>query len=175
MDAEVFTIPGLYSSGPQHWQTLWETQYGFTRIVQKDWDTPRCEDWLGRIEEALRDRSLEKVVLVAHSLGCCTVVKWAQKYNHKIKAALLVAPSDVEAPSYPPGSRGFDPMPLYRLDFPSILISSTNDPYVSMERAKFFAQSWGAQFVDIGAWGHLNSSSGLGIWPQGFGWLEKLL
>ena len=43
---KVFTVPGLYNSGPQHWQTHWENEYGFIRIEQKEWETPVCSDWL---------------------------------------------------------------------------------------------------------------------------------
>ncbi len=28
-DDQVLTVPGLYNSGPGHWQTMWEREYGF--------------------------------------------------------------------------------------------------------------------------------------------------
>jgi predicted alpha/beta hydrolase family esterase len=62
-----------------------------------------------------------------------------QKYQRIIKGASVVGPSDVEAPSYPPGHTGFAPMPTIQLPFPSIVIASSNDEYVTMERAKYFA------------------------------------
>jgi predicted alpha/beta hydrolase family esterase len=58
-------------------------------------------------------------------------------------------------------------MPLHKLDFPAIVVASSDDPYVSIERARQFAQSWGAQIVEIGAHGHINGDSGLGDWPEG--------
>ena len=36
----VLTIPGLWSSGPLHWQTHWEPKYGFIRVQQRDFDHP---------------------------------------------------------------------------------------------------------------------------------------
>ena len=46
----VLTLPGWHNSGPLHWQTLWEQQnQGFKRVQQRDWETPRREDWLANI------------------------------------------------------------------------------------------------------------------------------
>lgn len=173
--SSVFILPGLYNSGPQHWQTHWENKYGFTRINQKDWDTPVCEDWISTIDNVIKQQPLSETILIAHSLACCTVIHWARQYNRVIKGALLVGPSDNEAPSYPPGTVGFTPMPLYKLPFPSIVIASTNDEYVTLERAHFFAGAWGSELINIGDCGHINSASDLGLWPQGYEQLQKLL
>ena len=172
---KVFTIPGLYNSGPQHWQTYWENEYGFIRIEQKDWETPVCDDWLQAIDEAVKQHPLNEVVLIVHSLACCTIVRWAEKYRRIIKGALLVAPSDVDAPSYPAGTTGFSPMPKFRLPFSSVVIASTNDEYVTFERAKEFAANWGSEFINAGDLGHINSISNLGKWPFGFSILRMLL
>ena len=175
----VLTIPGLWNSGATHWQTNWERERGDTRRVQQDeWERPRREDWTGRIREALRELEAP-AVLAAHSLGCCTVAHLARDATPtelaKVRGALLVAPSDVEAPSYPSGTVGFAPMPLDRLPFPAIVIGSSNDEYVSEPRARFFAQQWGARYLDAGPLGHLNSASNLGLWPLGQSLLEDLL
>ena len=170
----IFILPGLFNSGPQHWQTHWEQEHGFTRINQKDWETPVCEDWTNTIDAVVTQHSLDQVILVGHSLACCTVVHWANKFNRVIKGALLVGPSDVDAPSYPPGTSGFGPMPLNKLAFPSITITSSNDEYVSIERAQQFAAAWGSKLVNIGDYGHINSASNLGNWPEGMALLKQL-
>jgi len=170
-----FILPGLNNSGPQHWQTHWQNNYGFTRIEQTEWDTPVCDEWITAIEDMVIQSPLQEVVLIGHSLACCTIVKWAAKYQHRIKGALLVAPSDTEAPSYPPGTTGFTPMPLFKLPFRSIVIASTNDFYASMERAQFFADNWGSKLITVGALGHINSTSNLGNWPQGYTILQQLI
>ncbi|AXY78332.1 alpha/beta hydrolase [Paraflavitalea soli] len=174
MNPIIFILPGLNNSGPQHWQTQWETAYGFTRIEQLDWDTPVCEDWINTIDAAVTQHAPHKVILVGHSLACCTIVRWAARYNRVIKGALLVGPSDVDAPSYPPGTTGFMPMPLNKLPFPSITVASTNDMYVTMERAQQFADAWGSRLVNVGDYGHINSASNLGLWPEGMALLQQL-
>jgi len=174
MNPIVFILPGLYDSGPEHWQTHWEQAYGFTRIRQKDWDTPVCDDWLRTIDDIVKQHPAEQVILVGHSLACNTIVRWAATYNRVIRGALLVGPSDVDAPSYPPGTTGFMPMPLNKLPFPSITVASTNDEYVSIERAQQFADAWGSRLVKVGPLGHINSSSHLALWPEGMALLKQL-
>ncbi|HEV3414545.1 MAG TPA: alpha/beta fold hydrolase [Puia sp.] len=169
-----FILPGLNNSGPSHWQTRWERLYGFTRIHQRDWDAPDKDDWIHTINEAIAPFPSDKVILIAHSLGCCAIAYWFQHYRRTIKGALLVAPSDVEAPSYPPGTSGFTPMPLPRLPFPSIVVASADDKYVSPARAAWFAEKWGSAVVNIGNRGHINSDSGLGDWSEGYQLLQKL-
>jgi predicted alpha/beta hydrolase family esterase len=150
-------------------------KFGFTRIEQKDWETPVCNAWLETIDSVVTQYPLNEVILVGHSLACCTIVRWAQQYNRLIKGALLVGPSDVDAPSYPPGTTGFAPVPLYKLSFPSIVVASSKDEYVSLERAQYFAEIWGSELVNAGDLGHINSSSGLGDWPFGISQLQKLV
>lgn len=174
-DMKILTVPGLYNSGPQHWQTHWENELGFIRIEQQNWETPVCRDWLQTIDAIVTQHPLNQVILIGHSLACCTIVRWAQQYNRLIKGALLVGPSDVDAPSYPPGTTGFAPMPLHKLPFPSIVVASSNDEYVTLERAKHFADSWGSELINAGNLGHINSSSDLGNWPFGISLLQKLI
>jgi predicted alpha/beta hydrolase family esterase len=169
-----FSLPGLNNSGPKHWQSRWERSYGFIRIHQRDWDAPDKDDWVHTINEVIAPLPPDQVILIAHSLGCCAVAHWFEQYRRMIKGALLVAPSDVEAPSYPPGTSGFTPMPLPRFPFPSIVVASSDDEYVSPARAVWFAENWGSAFVDIGKRGHINSDSGLGDWIEGYQLLQKL-
>lgn len=170
-----FIIPGLGDSGPEHWQTYFEkTLPNALRIQQKEWDAPDCQDWLEAIEAALQGYDLTQVVLIAHSLGCATVAHWAKRYGHTIKGALLVAPSDIEQPVYTFPSTGFTPIPLEPLGFKSIVVTSSNDEWVGLERARFFADRWGSEFINIGDAGHINAQSGYGEWKEGLGILEGL-
>ena len=93
-----------------------------------------------------------------------------------VRAALLVAPADVDSPAHtPPETRAFAPMPSARLPFPATVVASADDPFVSLDRARAFAAAWGAVFVAAGARGHLNAASGLGDWPAGRRALDELL
>jgi uncharacterized protein len=173
-DAAVLIMPGLGNSGDHHWQTLWENKFGFQRVQQDNWDTPVKTEWLARVDDYVKKSDAKKVVLVGHSLACSSIVSWAEKYQGNIKGALLVAPSDTEADSYPPGTIGFDPMPLFKLPFPSIVVASADDPYVTLNRARHFSTAWGSHLEMIGDAGHINVASGHGEWNEGLDFLKRL-
>jgi predicted alpha/beta hydrolase family esterase len=127
-------------------------------------------EWVETLDRAI-GAAAGDVVLAAHSLGCATVAHWASTADAsargKVRGALLVAPSDVEAPHYPEGTVGFRPMPLERLTFPTIVVASRNDIWITFARAESFARAWGSRLVDVGDRGHINSDSNLGAWPEG--------
>jgi len=168
-------LPGFHNSDSDHWQSQWEARDGtLVRVIQDDWETPRCADWIAKLDQALVLTGPD-TLLVAHSAGCALVAHWAVGCQRGwVHAALLVAPSDPEAPSFPPRPTGFAPMPLRRLPFRSLVVASSNDPYATLSRARRFAMAWGSDFMMIGEAGHINSASGLGDWPEGFALLNAL-
>lgn len=168
-------LPGLYDSGPEHWQSVWERDDPtFARVVQRDWDNPIRQEWVGELETVV-DSVGPDVVLVAHSTGCALAAFWAAATTLTVRGALLVAPADTEAESYPLGPKGWRPLPLVRLPFPSIVVASSNDEFATLDRARAFADSWGSRFEAIGEAGHINAESGLGCWPRGRELLRELL
>lgn len=172
----IILIPGLGNSGPQHWQRLWQTELGADAraVEQADWDRPDFADWLRRLDAAIAARP-QPPVLVAHSLSCALVAHWAERHRRDIAGALLVAPADVDSDLHtPPETRAFRPMPMARLPFPSIVIASSDDPYVTTSRAAAFARAWGSRLVEIGAAGHINTAAGFGAWPLGRLLLDEL-
>jgi hypothetical protein len=168
-------VPGLGNSGPEHWQTFFEKKGAhFVRINQKEWNEPTCNDWVSTIDEALSHYDLSKVILIGHSLGCSTIAHWAKRSGKYIKGALMVAPSDIENPVYTFPATGFSPMPKDIIHFPTIVVASSNDPWVSLERAVYFAECWGSTLINIGSAGHINAASGYGKWEQGLEILHTL-
>ncbi|HEV7507698.1 MAG TPA: alpha/beta fold hydrolase [Thermoanaerobaculia bacterium] len=171
----VLIVPGLWNSGPQHWQSVWSAaEPGFRRVEQTEWESPARTDWVAALEAAVADAG-PQVVIAAHSLGCVTVAHWAAETGLKVRGALLVAPSDVDALIYPKGPTGFRPMPMAMLPFPSILVASEDDPWIKPSRARQVAEAWGSRFVSAGAAGHLNTESGHGPWPDGRRLLDEIL
>jgi len=170
-----FIIPGLGGSGSNHWQTWFEkTNPNFQRIEQNDWDNPDIREWVTTIDKSISGYNPDSVVLVAHSLGCLAVAGWAARYNKKIKAALLVAPPDVELLESNLQKRLFEQIPLKKLDFETILVASTNDPWATIEKAELYAQNWGSTIINIGEAGHINDLSGYGEWDEGLKILKTL-
>ncbi|RDC56900.1 serine hydrolase family protein [Pedobacter chinensis] len=100
-------------------------------------------------------------------LGCSAIANWTKQYQKQIKGALLVAPSDLEAPQYTFSTVGFDHVPLAKINFKTLVVASSNDEWVTLERARFFADNWGSEFINIGNAGHINAASGYSEWPAG--------
>jgi predicted alpha/beta hydrolase family esterase len=174
----VLTLPGLWSSGPDHWQSHWERRdASLMRVEQDDWESPTLSDWVARFSAVLH-RTTGPVVLAAHSAGCILAVHWAHQAptteRAKVIGALLVAPADAEAASFPRGPIGFAPMSTCRVPFPTVVVASRNDPYVTFDRAATLATAWGARLHDAGMIGHINTASGHGPWPDGWMLLEQL-
>jgi uncharacterized protein len=164
----ILIVPGLGGSGEHHWQThLERTLPGAVRVQQGDWDRPDLSAWLERLASAVEARP--DPVVVAHSLGCLLVAHLAlARPGLPITAALLVAPADVESTRHTPDHiRGFAPIPRLRLPFRSIVVASTDDPFMTFERARDLSDDWGSGFVGAGASGHINVEAGFGPWPAG--------
>ncbi len=176
----ILILPGWQDSGPQHWQSLWLKKYpNAVKVIQTDWMNPKKEEWVKTLNEYIEKYKDKDIVLVGHSLACATFAFWSNEYfdksSAKIKGALMVSPSDMDAPNFPNEIQGFSPMPLELLKFKAIAVVSDNDIWVSVERAKYFAQCWGVELVNIGPGGHINTDAGFGEWSEGEMLLEKLL
>lgn len=167
-------IPGYGDSGPEHWQSRWQAlDPTARRLVVPDWERPALEVWIEALE-ALVAAAPTPPLLVAHSLGVLLVVHWSRRSARAIHAALLVAPPDPEAPAFPAVARGFaEPLepagpPAHGpLPFRSVVVGSDDDPYATTRYTAACARRWGSELVLIQGAGHINTASGLGLWPEG--------
>lgn len=168
-DVDILIVPGWSGSGPDHWQSRWETRLKTARRVeQDDWHKPSRHVWAERTVQAVRSAT-RPVVLVAHSAGVSAVAHAAEHLHPgEVAGAFLVAPASEKAKRAIPGmGADFVEHRRERLPFPSVLISSATDPYCTQDEARELAEAWGSEFVDAGDSGHLNSESGHGPWPDG--------
>ena len=169
--SNVLILPGWQNSGPQHWQSLWERAHPeYRRVQQRSWTEPVCDEWVAALDDVIV-ATPPPVVLVAHSLGCLTVVHHALRHARPVRGALLVAPPDADDPAFPPMVKGFRPIPRHTLPFPSIVVASSDDLYTLPDDARTLARAWGSRFVLLENAGHINADAGFGPWPEG----ERLL
>jgi predicted alpha/beta hydrolase family esterase len=164
----VLILPGYADSGPDHWQSHWErADHACRRVHQRDWLEPQLEEWLQALDRSVAACAAPPV-LAAHSLGCALVAHWAGRTRSSARGALLVAPADVDSPLRTDDVvRSFSPIPLVRLPFRSIVVASTDDPFVSVDRAREFAAAWGSRLLILEGAGHINADAGFGPWPEG--------
>jgi len=171
-------LPGIGNSGPDHWQSHWERQDpSCHRVQQKEWDAPKCADWVRHLDEVVASQT-GPVILVAHSSANALVAHWvamaSNEHLARVQGALLVAPSDPDGPNSPVGPTGFSPVPFKRLPFPSIVVASSDDPFVTTEQARQYSHGWNSRFVLLENAGHINVASGHGAWPEGYALLREL-
>lgn len=158
---DILIVPGRGNSGPDHWQTWFEAELPDARRVdQDDWDTPWLLDWVARLHAEI-DAAPNPVWLVAHSFGCLAAVAAGFSRAARIRGALLVAPVDPERFGIPAALLE-DP-----LGFPSLVVASDNDPWISRHSVRQLAAHWGSRLVSLGNAGHINPDSGHGPWPEG--------
>lgn len=157
----VLIAPGLHNSGPEHWQSRWQRLFpAFERVQQDDWDAPDLPRWSARVDQ-LRRQDTRPALIVAHSFGALASVHSVARDPDGVLGLLLVAPAD-------PDKFGVAALlPQHGLPVPSIMVGSTNDPWMAAPRAELWARRWHSRFINGGALGHINAESGLGDWPEG--------
>lgn len=171
-------LPGWQGSPDEHWQSHWQRILpNAVRVEQADWDRPDQASWVAELERHVSAHPTP-VILIAHSLGCVTVARWAAQASlsslRRVRGALLVAPADVERASCPQALRGFAPIAKQLLPFPSKLVGSDNDPAASAARVLELAWAWGSEAAILSGAGHINVKSGHQRWEQGFAYLYRL-
>ncbi|MBS1053293.1 RBBP9/YdeN family alpha/beta hydrolase [Gluconobacter kondonii] len=166
---DLLLVPGLFGSGPDHWQTHWEQAYGLRRLHQKDWETPDPTDWEAALTEAI-EASARPTFLIAHSLGAVLTAKWLTRHGgRRVAGAFLVAPADIDQTTHPDVGliQAFGPLPGTPLPAATAVMASSNDPWLSLPRARELAGNWQSDFLEAGAAGHIGSSEPLGLWEHG--------
>jgi len=171
-------VPGWQGSADEHWQSHWQRSLpNSARVEQADWLVPQREDWVAELQRSIAGDP-RPTILIAHSLGCITVAHWAAQAPvellRRVRAALLVAPADVERANCPAALQNFAPIPDQLLPFPSQLVGSDNDSAASAARAIELARDWGSDAAILSGAGHINVKSGHQRWEQGFAYLYRL-
>jgi predicted alpha/beta hydrolase family esterase len=175
MKSPVLIVPGWTNSGPEHWQSIWQrANPAWQRVEQAEWNFPQVEDWLANLDRQIATCQAPPI-LVGHSLGCIAITRWSVISRAPVAGAFLVAPADVEAEDTPVELRGFAPIPLTALRFPSYMVVSENDEFLSLPRANQLAKCWRSTLKNIGPSGHIGTAAGYGAWPEGKALLDAFI
>jgi uncharacterized protein len=163
------TIPGIDGSDDEHWQSIWEAEWGrrASRISVSSWALPELDDWCDAIDRAVRQAGSPGAVLVAHSLGCLAAARWTERRRPGVAGVFLVAPPDRAGALFPAAAATFAAVAEGPVDVAGLIVSSDNDPYCSAGAADRLAHAWALPRVSAGPVGHVNSASGLGRWDSG--------
>jgi hypothetical protein len=165
-------VPGLDGSPEPHWQHWWAATDPKALLV--DLSTPsRPVPAVWETELASMILHHPDSILVGHSLGAVLIVRLLATWPHlRVRGAMLVAPAETRGKDR---VRQFGAIPELRLDIPTMVVASRNDPWMAFDRAADLAKAWGSDLVDLGLAGHINVASGFGPWQRGKGLRDSLI
>lgn len=175
MSRRVLLLHGWGGSDFPHWQS-WLSgeiakEYGCVQFLRfSDVDAPKLGVWQQELKETLA--AFKPDIVICHSLANTL---WFHLCNtaqmQVVEKLYLVAPPSLECkveelkeffPLKPPKN-------LYAKE--TLLITSTNDPYMSVDEAKALQKELGVEMVMLENAGHINTDSGFGEWE----WMLKEL
>ena len=148
------------------------------RRVEQNWENPILVRWAENVRNAI-DEADGPVWLIAHSFGCLAAVVAASDRVNKTAGVMLVAPANPErfnlggirhtekTEDFSAKYSVTDVLPRKNLIFPSMVVASTNDTWMSYSKARFWSDCWGSHLITLDNAGHINVASGFGPWPQG--------
>jgi len=159
-------VPGIGDGGTAHWQNHWRAILPKAHaLLPRRRDSIDLEEWAAAISRAAT--AMDRPLVIAHSFGCIAALIAAES-GADLGGALLVAPVDVQEVGISVR------LARRRLAFPSVLVASTNDPWLKLVSAGELASVLGSRFVPLRDAGHINAESGFGPWPEGLQLLREI-
>ncbi|WP_457746094.1 RBBP9/YdeN family alpha/beta hydrolase [Sulfurimonas sp.] len=170
MAQKVLLLHGWGGSDFPHWQSWLAGElardYGCVNFLRfSDVERPKLDVWLRELTNALRN--FQPDIVICHSLANTL---WFHANNkglltQEVKNLYLVAPPSLKC-NVTELSEFFPLHTPQNLSAKKILlVTSTNDPYLTQEEAKTLQQELDVPMNIIQNGGHLNAESGYGEWP----------
>lgn len=163
---KVLIIHGLGGNSRENWFPWLKRKLELEKIEVvipnlPDSDNPKQEEWLNVVEEFVDFD--KKMILIGHSLGSVTILRFLERTNRRIEAAILVAgacrPIGIkETENFLEG--GFNWKKIKRNARIFVVYHSDNDPYIPLEQGVEIAQKLGVRLNFIKGAGHFNKASG---------------
>lgn len=168
MAKKVLLLHGWGGSTFPHWQSWLAGElakdYGKVSFLKfSDFDAPKLDVWMRELEQELAD--FQPDIVICHSLAN---ILWFHLCNSKtikeVQKLYLVAPPSLDCdiqelseffPTHTPTN-------LYAKK--SLLIVSTNDPYLNIAQANELQKELNIEMKILTDAGHINAESGYGEW-----------
>ena len=169
-------LHGWGGSDFPHWQSHLAGElakdYGTVCFpLLEDKENPKKDVWVEQVKRILED--FKPDIVVCHSLAN---ILWFHLCHEAklstVKKLFLVAPPSLtckveELSTFFPLEL---PCELFAQEI--MLITSTNDPYLSHEEAKQMAQTLHVKHIELKNAGHINTASGFGEWQEIHRWVK---
>jgi len=166
---KVLLLHGWGGSCSPHWQSWLAGEiakdYGTVSFFKfSNFDNPSLERWKQELKKELDE--FKPDIVICHSLANTL---WFHLCNDddmkEVKKLFLVAPPSMKCEIEE--LRSFFPVevPTDTKAKETLLITSTNDPYMTMDEAKELQEKLGVTMEVLENAGHINADSGFGEWP----------
>ncbi|MCD6259392.1 MAG: alpha/beta hydrolase [Helicobacteraceae bacterium] len=161
-------LHGWGGSDFPHWQSWLASElakdYGCVSFLRfSDPDMPRLDQWSEELQEHLAE--FKPDVIICHSLANTL---WFHLCNtnppKEIQKLFLVAPPRIDSKIEELSSFFPITLPKDLCAKETLLITSTNDPYLSTDEANKMQEALDVEMKVILNGGHINADSGFGAW-----------
>jgi len=169
MSKKILLLHGWGGSDSPHWQSWLASEiakgYGKVSFLKfSDFDTPKLDVWLDELTKELAD--FQPDIVICHSLANSLWFHLEKSCKIRpLEYLYLVAP-----PSFQCKVDALNE--FFPLQYPSslsaqhtLLITSTNDPYMQEEEAIELQKNLNIEMKVLKNAGHINTDSGFGEWP----------
>ena len=167
MNQKVLLLHGWGGSNFPHWQSWLASEiakeYGTVSFLEfSDFNLPRLELWKNELKNELH--SFKPDIVICHSLANTLWFHTVDEIQ-EIKKLYLVAPPRFTCEI--DEIQEFFPLtlPTKTSAKETLLICSTNDPYMDIDEAKELQNALQVSMKILENAGHINAESGYGEWP----------
>ena len=137
---------------------------------------PQQAEWDQAVDDQIYPQ--DNLILVAHSLGCITALRYIERHHVKDARLLLVGAFDKGLPAYPELDEFMKDRPHYEQIFPKLakatVITAKDDPIVPYQNSIAIANKIRAKLIVTEKGGHFLTSDGFTKFPLALKELNKL-
>lgn len=137
---------------------------------------PQPAEWAAAVNDQVPSEN--DLIIVAHSLGCITAIRFFEQHQLTGARLLLVGAFDQQLPAYPELNSFMQPAPNYSLIRPQIskatVITAKDDLIAPYQESVKVANALGAKLIVQPKGGHFLSSDGYKTFPLALQELKKL-
>ena len=137
---------------------------------------PQQSSWNAAVDDQIKPA--DGLILVAHSLGCVTALRFIERHQIKDARLLLVGAFDQGLPAYPELDNFMQPAPDYGQIAPKVskatVIAAKNDPIAPYKNSIQVAHHVNAKLIVQETGGHFLTSDGFTQFPLALKELQRL-
>lgn len=182
MSNHIYLVHGYTANIHSHWFD-WLAQYcaqrslPFTPIAMPDTHSPKVVPWVQTLQDTIISDRCN--ILIGHSLGCISLLRYLAGCQQTIAGMILVAGFAQPLPSLPE----LDPFMADSLPYSQLIgqieqrvvLASVDDPVVPYTHSQWLAEQLDAQYLQLDGYGHFLAKTGITSLPPLAARLEHLL